>query len=210
MLRAFSPFRGDCMRIFLLIVLSTVFCAAQDSQQQTNQLSTKGTIASSDALLASADVSPSPLLAVSTATPDASVATTNLTAGDPLLIAPVQPVVRIQTSGSHETEIKSPKRAWLALAALQHGSAAFDAWSTRQSILSGHGYERDPLIKPFADSAAIYPALQVLPIGLDYLSNRMMRSSNGMVRRLWWVPQTVSTVGFVWSGARNLHVAGLR
>ena len=208
--RAFSPVRGDCMRILLLIALSTVFCAAQDLQQQTNQLSTKGTIPSADGLLASADVNPSPLIAVSAATPDASVATTNLTAGDPLLIAPIQPVVRTQTSRSNENTIKSPRRAWLALVAVQHGSAAFDAWSTRQSILSGHGYERDPLMKPFADSAAIYPALQILPIGLDYLSNRMMRSSNEMVRRLWWVPQTVSTVGFVWSGARNLHVAALR
>lgn len=193
------------MRIFLLIALSAVFCTAQDLERQTNQLSTKGTIPS-DGLLASADVNPSPLLAVSAATPDASVATT----GDPLLIGPIQPAVRTQTSRSNETAIKSPKRAWLALVALQHGSAAFDAWSTRQSILSGNGYERDPLMKPFAGSAAIYPALQVLPIGLDYLSNRMMRSSNGMIRRFWWIPQSVSTVGFVWSGARNLHVAALR
>ena len=198
------------MRVFLLIALSTVFCTAQDLQQQTNQSSTKGTIPSSDGLLASADVNPSPLLEVSAVTHDASEATSSLAAGDPLLVGPAQPVVRAQTSKPNETASKSPKRAWLALVALQHGSAAFDAWSTRQSILSGHGYERDPLIKPFADSAAIYPALQVLPIGLDYLSNRMMRSSNGMVRRLWWVPQTVSTVGFVWSGARNLHVAALR
>jgi hypothetical protein len=50
---------------------------------------------------------------------------------------------------------------------------------------SGNGYEHDPLIKPFANSAAIYPALQALPLGLDYLSSRMMRSSKGMVRRLW-------------------------
>jgi len=198
------------MRIFLLIALSTVFCTAQDLGQQTNQLSTKGTVPSSDGLLANADMNPSRFFAVSAATHDASVATTNLAVGDPLLIGPVQPLVRTETTKSNEEAIKSHKRAWLTLVALQHGSAAFDAWSTRQSILSGNGYERDPLMKPFAGSAAIYPAIQVLPIGLDYLSNRMMRSSNGMVRRLWWVPQTVSSVGFMWSGARNLHVAALR
>jgi hypothetical protein len=96
------------------------------------------------------------------------------------------------------------------LAAIQHGSAAFDAWSTRQSLSSGHAYERDPLLKPFAGSASIYPALQVLPFGIDFLSRRMMRSGSPVVRKLWWMPQTLSAAGFLWSGARNLHVAAAR
>ena len=98
-------------------------------------------------------------------------------------------------------------RFWWGLTITQHAAAAFDSWSTRQSIGSGRGYERDPLLKPFADSPAIYPAMQVLPAGLDYLSRRMQRSSNGVFRRMWWVPQTAATVGFVWSGIHNLGVA---
>ena len=98
-------------------------------------------------------------------------------------------------------------RMWWGLTIAQHAAAVFDSWSTRQSIGSGRGYERDPLLRPFADSPAIYPAMQVLPTGLDYLSRRMQRSSNGVFRRMWWVPQTAATVGFVWSGIHNLGVA---
>lgn len=126
-----------------------------------------------------------------------------------IISAPIQPVPIVKTRTSETTLCKST-RMWWVLTAVQHGSAAFDAWSTRESLSSGNGYERDPLMKPFANSPAIYPALQVLPIGLDYLSNRMIRSQNTVVRRLWWMPQTVSTVGFLWSGARNLHVAAMR
>ena len=98
-------------------------------------------------------------------------------------------------------------RKWWGLTVTQHAAAAFDSWSTLQSTGSGRGYERDPLLRPFAESPAIYPAMQVLPAGLDYLSRRMLRSSNGVFRRMWWVPQTAATVGFVWSGIHNLGVA---
>jgi hypothetical protein len=99
------------------------------------------------------------------------------------------------------------KRVWWALTAAQHGAATFDAWSTRKSISSGNGYERNPLMKPFAGSAAIYPVIQVAPLGLDYLSKRMMRSRHGFLRKTWWVPQTLATAGFTWSGVNNLRVA---
>ncbi len=98
-------------------------------------------------------------------------------------------------------------RMWWGLTITQHAAAVFDSWSTLQSTGSGRGYERDPLLRPVADSPAIYPVMQVLPTGLDYLSRRMLRSSNGVFRRMWWVPQTAATVGFVWSGIHNLGVA---
>lgn len=98
-------------------------------------------------------------------------------------------------------------RLWWGLTITQHAAAVFDSWSTRQSIGSGRGYERDPLLRPFADSPSIYPAMQILPTGLDYLSRRMLRSSNGVFRKMWWVPQTAATAGFLWSGMHNLAVA---
>ena len=198
------------MRVLLLIALGTVYCSAQDFGQQANQLCNKDSVQTSGGRVTN-DITPSQLIAVSSATThEAPFATTNPAAGEPLVIAPVQPLTRTQTTKPKEKSAEDRKRVWMTLVALQHGSAAFDAWSTRQALLSGNGYERDPLAKPFAGSAAIYPALQILPVGLDYLSKRMMRSPNVMVRRLWWIPQTVSTTGFVWSGARNLHVAALR
>jgi len=101
----------------------------------------------------------------------------------------------------------SHRRTWALLTAAQHGSALFDAWSTRQALSSGHAYERDVLIRPFANSGAIYPALQVIPLGLDFLSYRMLRSSHSFNRKMWWIPQAVASAGFVWCGTRNLRVA---
>ena len=99
------------------------------------------------------------------------------------------------------------QRSWVALSLMAHGAAAFDAYSTRESLESGHGYERNPLMRPFAGSAAVYPAAQVLPFGLDYLSRRMMRSNKGLFRHTWWLPQLAATAGSTWLGVRNLHVA---
>ena len=96
---------------------------------------------------------------------------------------------------------------WLGLTIAQHGSAAFDAWSTRVSVDSGRGSELDPLMKPFANSGEIYPAIQVVPIGIDFVSHRMMRSSNPFVRRIWWLPQSAASIGFLLSGVSNLRVA---
>jgi len=96
---------------------------------------------------------------------------------------------------------------WIALSVVQHGAAAFDAYSTRQSI--GHGgVEDDPLMRPFANSPAIYVATQVTSVLLDLLARHMQRSEYGMVRRVWWVPQSLGAGVSIFSGVHNLHVAG--
>jgi uncharacterized protein (UPF0254 family) len=115
--------------------------------------------------------------------------------------APVKPV-KVYTA-----EKPRMSRSWLALTMVQHGAATFDAYSTRQAIGRG-AVEDDPLMRPFAHSGAIYAAIQVGPLLLDYVARRMQHSEYGMVRRIWFVPQTASTVGFVLSGAHNLNVRG--
>ena len=189
-----------------ILLFGTVFCNAQQVLQHPEGVPDNTSTASTIQLTAA--VRSTELTEISGSSAEASLAPN--ASGTPAIAvaAPVQPV---QALSPRKTEMSfQTKRVWWALTAMQHGGAAFDAWSTRQSLSSGNGYERDPLMKPFANSPAIYPALQILPTGLDYLSNRMLRSQNTMVRRLWWMPQTVSTIGFVWSGARNLHVASLR
>jgi hypothetical protein len=99
------------------------------------------------------------------------------------------------------------KHTWLALTVVQHSASTFDAWSTRYSITSGHGRELNPLMKPFAGSAAIYGAIQLAPVGTDFLGRRLMRSSNPKLRKLWWLPQAAGTVGFIFSGVNNVRVA---
>jgi hypothetical protein len=96
-------------------------------------------------------------------------------------------------------------RSWLALSLVQHGAATFDAYSTRQSISRGN-VEDDPMMKPFAHSGAIYAVIQAGPVALDFIARRMQHSEIGMVRRMWWVPQTVSAATFIFAGVHNLNV----
>ncbi|MHB8411850.1 MAG: hypothetical protein ACYDDI_07865 [Candidatus Acidiferrales bacterium] len=91
---------------------------------------------------------------------------------------------------------------WFALSAAEHGSAAFDAWSTRRAISQGRA-EADPMMRPFAHSAAIYGAIQVVPFGLDYVARRMEHST-GWTRHVWWVPQSLATAAYVFSGSYNV------
>jgi hypothetical protein len=98
------------------------------------------------------------------------------------------------------------RKSWLILSLVQHGAAGFDAYSTRQAIANG-AVEQDPFMRPFANSPAIYGAIQVAPLALDYVARRMQLSRHELVRHLWWIPQTTSTGLFLFSGAHNMHVA---
>ena len=106
-----------------------------------------------------------------------------------------------------ERAINSPsRRQWIALAIIEHGAAGFDAYSTRQAV--GHGaVEQDPLMRPFAGSPAIYFATQVAPVLFDLLARHMQRSEYSLVRRAWWMPQTLSAGISTFAGVHNLHVA---
>lgn len=94
--------------------------------------------------------------------------------------------------------------AWLLLSLAQGSSAFFDAATTRDAV--GHYQELDPLLRPFAHSAALYPVMQIAPVGLDWLAIRMAKSHDRWIRRIWWLPQTAAIVGFLWSGAHNLRL----
>jgi hypothetical protein len=108
---------------------------------------------------------------------------------------------------TREAESIPSRREWLALMVLEHGAAAFDAYSTREAISRG-AKEEDPVMRPFAHSPAIYAAIQVGPALLDVLARHMQRSQYNFVRRTWWVPQSVSTGGSIFSGVHNLSVVG--
>jgi hypothetical protein len=88
---------------------------------------------------------------------------------------------------------------------LEHGAAAFDAYSTREAISRG-AKEEDPIMRPFAHSPAIYAAIQVGPVLLDVLARHMQRNQYNFVRRTWWLPQSASTGVSIFSGVHNLSV----
>ena len=114
--------------------------------------------------------------------------------------APIKPVK------IYSPEAPRMSRSWLALSLVQHGAATFDAYTTRQAIGRG-AVEDDPMMRPFAHSGAIYAAIQVGPVVLDYVARRMQHSENGTVRRMWFVPQSISTAGFIMSGVHNMGVS---
>jgi hypothetical protein len=97
-------------------------------------------------------------------------------------------------------------KMWFVLAAIEHGAATFDAWSTRRNIMEGTMHETDPLLKPFANSNAMYAAVQITPVLLDLLSKQMLHNSHSWVRKSWWVPQSASTVASILSGAHNVAI----
>lgn len=98
------------------------------------------------------------------------------------------------------------RRSWMLLSIAQHSAATFDAYSTRVAVSNG-AREADPMMRPFAHSPGIYAAIQVGPAVLDFAARRMQRSQNSFLRRTWWVPQTVSTGVFLFSGVHNMSVA---
>jgi hypothetical protein len=98
------------------------------------------------------------------------------------------------------------RRNWVILSAVQHGAAAFDAYSTRRAVSRG-AVEGNPLMRPFAHSPGIYAAIQVGPVVLDLVARRMQRSHNNFLRHTWWLPQSASTGLFIFSGVHNLRVA---
>jgi len=98
------------------------------------------------------------------------------------------------------------RRGWFALAIAAHSAATFDAYSTRASIANGN-VERDPLMRPFASSPAIYAAIQAGPVMFDYMARKMQRSQSNLLRRTWWIPQTASALMSLSYGIHNMRLA---
>jgi hypothetical protein len=118
-------------------------------------------------------------------------------------------IPEIQPTKPEEVKMAETPRytkSWMALSLVQHAAAEFDAYSTRQAIGRG-AVEDDPLMRPFAHSPAIYAAIQAGPVALDLISHRMQHSEVGVVRRMWWVPQSISSGMFIFAGFHNLGVS---
>jgi hypothetical protein len=132
--------------------------------------------------------------------PETFSSSLNPAAGEPVMLVTPTKRKRPEAAG-----IGGPKM-WFVLGAMEHGAATFDAWSTRRNIMEGTTHETNPLMKPFANSNAMYAAVQVAPVLFDLLSKQMLHNSHSWVRKSWWVPQTASTVASILSGAHNMAI----
>jgi len=118
--------------------------------------------------------------------------------------APLNAPVKPATAECYETSRQ--RKLWYGLMAAGHGTAAFDAWTTRRAIGGGYGTEGDPLQRPFANSGAIYATTQVVPTLMDYLGRRMMRSEHPTIRKFWWIPQAASAGTSLAAGIHNYRL----
>jgi hypothetical protein len=105
----------------------------------------------------------------------------------------------------HRVSVLREGHSWLMLTIAQSSAATFDAWTTNRAV--GHGYsELNPLLRPVAGSGAMYAAIQATPILFDFIGRKMQHSENGMMRRMWWLPQVLGTATSLGAGIRNLAI----
>lgn len=116
---------------------------------------------------------------------------------------PFQPMKAVFT---RPRETPRQRKIWYGLALAGHSGAAFDAWSTRRAVSGGYGQESNPMLRPFANSKAIYAATQVSPAVMDFLGKRMMVSRHRWMRKMWWVPQAAGASFSFAAGAHNVGV----
>lgn len=190
------------LEVAAITLLSVLIAKAQVVPQATQPRSRPGQLIASR-------ISPAPLGSGSNLESGPADSAAVLSSSAVLPLTP-QPLIKVTRTSSEAGPSAREMHVWKGLLVAEHSAALFDAWTTRQSLQSGNGYERNPLLKSFADSAAIYPMLQIAPIGLDFLSHRMLHSQNRFIRKTWWVPQLASTGASLWCGVRNLRVANFQ
>jgi hypothetical protein len=112
----------------------------------------------------------------------------------------------VKSAVQRSYDSRNEKRMWYGLMIAGHAGAAFDAWTTRRDLSQNWGTESDPLMRPFAHSGALYAATQVSPLLTDLVSRKMMVSEHPMIRKFWWVPQSMSASMSFGAGIRNMGV----
>jgi len=179
---------------------------ARDSEKKSAEKETSASIASAKVIFpAGSNVQYMPGQTVVTPIDDGSdgddgAAFSSSVSAEPIILAAPIKRKRPEAAG-----IGVPKM-WIVLGAVEHGAATFDAWSTRRNITAGTAHEENPIMRPFANSNAMYAGVQVAPVLFDLLSKHMLHSSRSWERKSWWVPQTASTVASILSGAHNMAI----
>jgi hypothetical protein len=84
-------------------------------------------------------------------------------------------------------------RPVMALAALDLTAKALDYRQTEQDFKLGGFEEHNPVLRPMLGHPAAMAAYGVAyAMGSAFLAHRMRTSRFGLVRKLWWLPQTIS------------------
>ena len=163
-----------------LLLLSVPAAAQQNSTQNTPP---KNVLASSDA---PRDNEP----------PNPNVPSDNILPGSKVL--PDKPAPR----GNFITRPFYDKKVRL-LAEINAGAAVMDDIASRKVIENG-GYERNPLMRPFVHNSGTLAAESAGEVWLmAFLGDRMKHSSHPLLRKTWWLPQTLNFSAKVSGGIYN-------
>lgn len=94
------------------------------------------------------------------------------------------------------------------LAEVNAGAALLDDVASRKVIESG-GYERNPLMRPFVHNSGTIAVESVAEVWLmAFVADRMKHSSHSLLRRTWWLPQTLNISAKVAGGIYNAVLLG--
>lgn len=89
------------------------------------------------------------------------------------------------------------------LAEINAGAAAWDDAASRAVIKDG-GIERNPLMRPFVHNTGTLVAESVGEVWLmAFVGDRMKHSSHPLLRKTWWLPQTLNFTAKFGGGIYN-------
>jgi hypothetical protein len=89
------------------------------------------------------------------------------------------------------------------LAEVNAAGAVMDDVSSRLVIEQG-GYEKNPLMRPFVHNSGTLAAESVVEVwAMAYLGNWMKHSHHAVLRKTWWLPQTVNFSAKISGGIYN-------
>ena len=93
-------------------------------------------------------------------------------------------------------------RPVMALLAADMTAKVMDYRQTEQDFRMGGFREQNPVLRPMlGHPAAMYAYGAAYAMGAAWLGHKMRTSRFGLVRKLWWLPQTYSIEQNVWGYA---------
>lgn len=101
----------------------------------------------------------------------------------------------LMASTAQAASLKKIVKPLAKLSTLTVLAAEFDAVTTYQGLKSGGAYEANPMMRPFARNASIFPVAGASALGVNFLGTRLKKSNH---------PKLGKAIQIIWIGA---HVA---
>jgi hypothetical protein len=111
-------------------------------------------------------------------------------------------LVLLMASTAQAASMKKIVKPFVKLSTLTVLSAEFDATTTYRAMNSGGVYETNPMVRPFAHNATIFPVLGASAMGVNYLASWMGKNDH---KKIGTALQIICIGAHVAAGASNLR-----